>query len=280
LFVGSVLVAFGAVSAVIQFVGQLFPHAFSEPGLVTVASLASCLTYGVARAWPKHAVECHFTQPEMYVSIVPGDLFDETGHLVVGFSDTFDTTTRADDGLVVNPASVQGQLLARCYNDDTTRLDADIAAALHATKPVARERRTDKPAGKLERYEMGTVAVLGTRPRLFFGVAYSRIGNDCVAVSSVEDLWFSLNRLWDAVYLHGEHENVAMPLLGAGLSRNDFLDPESLLRLILLSFVTRSRERRICRELRIVLRPEVFRQIDLHEAEAFLGSLRAGLCRS
>jgi len=181
---------------------------------------------------------------------------------------------------VVNADRVQGQLLRRRYAGDVRRLDLELEAALRGIRPVATEHRADKPQGKLDRYELGTVVVLSERPRLVFAVAYSRLGNDCVARSGVEELWFSLQRLWDAVYRHGQHERVAMPLIGDGLSRVDFLDPESLLRLLVLSFVTRSQERRICRELRIVLRPEVFRRIDLDEVEAFLGSLGSGPPRS
>ncbi|MBW8806477.1 MAG: hypothetical protein AUG49_03235 [Catenulispora sp. 13_1_20CM_3_70_7] len=277
-FLGSVLIAFGVVSALVQFVGQLFPNAFSDPGFVTTVTLMFCLAYGIVRSWPKRRVRRTFMLPEMSVSIVPGDLFDEPGHLVVGFSDTFDTCVAG--GVPVNGDSVQGQLLRRRYGGDVELLDEDLEAGLRRTRPLATEERTDKPVGKLDRYPIGTVAVLGERPRLVFAVAYSRFGNDCVAESGVEELWFSLNRLWDAVYRHGQHEGVAMPLIGDGLSRVDFLDPESLLRLVLLSFVTRSRERRICRELRIVLRPEVFRRIDLREAEAFLNSLGSGPSRS
>lgn len=262
----------------VQFVGQLFPRAFADPGPVTMVSLVFCLAYGAFRSWPKQHVRRTFSLPDMSVSIVSGDVFDEPGHLVVGFSDTFDTCVAG--GVVVNPDSLQGQLLRRRYNGDAPLLDKELDAGLREARPVAVEDRADKPVGKLTRYKLGTVAVLGERPQLVFAVAYSRISNDCVAESSVEDLWFSLERLWDAIYRHGQHERVALPLIGYGLSRIDFLDAESLLRLLLLSFVTRSRQRRICRELRIVLRPEVFRQIDLREAEAFLGSLGSGPSRS
>ncbi|MEY9886546.1 hypothetical protein ABIA31_000172 [Catenulispora sp. MAP5-51] len=272
------LIGFGAVSAVVQFVGQLFPRALSDPGPVTIVSLAFCLAFGTFRSWPRQQVRRTFSLPDMSVSIVPGDLFEEEGHLVVGFSDTFDTCVAG--GAVVNPDSLQGQLLRRRYNGKVLLLDKDLDAGLREARPVVVEDRADKPVGKLSRYELGTVAVLGERPRLVFAVAYSRISNDCVAESGVEELWFSLERLWDAVYRHGQHERLALPLIGYGLSRIDFLDAESLLRLLLLSFVTRSRQRRICRELRIVLRPEVFRQIDLREAEAFLGSLGSGPSRA
>ncbi|MBQ0828868.1 macro domain-containing protein [Streptomyces tagetis] len=272
------MAAFGGISAVIQFVGQLFPEALPAAAPLTAASVLLCLAWGLVRSRPVVAVRQEFRRPNMAVTVGPGDLFDEPAHLVVGFSDTFDTDVRG--GLVISDGSVQGQMLARRYDGDAARLDAELDAALRAARPVARESREDKPHGKRDRYPIGTVAVLGSRPRLVFAVAYSRIGNDLVARSSTEELWLSLNRVWDAVYRHGQLDCVALPLIGSGLSRLHGLDEESLLRLILLSFITRSRERMICRELRVVLRPAELGRIDLAEVSAFLRVLAADVGRA
>ncbi|MFJ9892880.1 macro domain-containing protein [Streptomyces sp. NPDC091280] len=277
-FVRNTMVAFGGISAVLQFVGQFFPRSFPDPGTVTVVAVAACLVWGLGQARPVLRVEQVFRRPDLTVVVEAGDLFDQPAHLVVGFCDTFDTAT--DNGDVINTASVQGQLLLRRYDDDVRRLDTELVAALAGVAPVAREERHRKPLGKLDRYPVGTVAVLGTRPRLVFAVAYSRIGNDCVAASSVEELWLGLGRLWDALHRHAQLERVAMPLVGSGLSRLDHLDQDSLLRLILMSFVARSREGAVCRELRVVVRPADLERIDMRELAAFLRSLASGLDRA
>ncbi|MFF8968442.1 macro domain-containing protein [Streptomyces sp. NPDC014995] len=265
------------MSALVQFVDQMFPAALRHPGLVTAGSVALCLAWGLARARPQAAVRQEFGRPGMTVVVEEGDLFDQPGHLVVGFTDTFDTLV--DDGVVINDSSVQGQLLARRFGGDVRRLDAELATALAGVAPVARESARDKPRGKRDRYPIGTVAVLGGRPQLVFAVAYSRMGNDCVASSGVQDLWHGLDRLWDAVHRHAQLECVSMPLTGAGLARLHDLDEDSLLRLILLSFVVHSWERAVCRELRVVIRPGELGRIDLPEAGAFLASLASGARR-
>ncbi|BBA99837.1 hypothetical protein RVR_6633 [Actinacidiphila reveromycinica] len=277
MFLRNAMAAFGGISAVVQFFDQLFPRNFPDPGAVTLVSVALCAAWGLVRARPAPSVRQEFARPAMTVVVEAGDLFDQPGHLVVGFSDTFDTA--AADGLLINGSSVQAQLLARRYGGDLGRLDAELGAALAGAAPLSREARERKPLGKLDRYPVGTVAVLGALPRLVFASAYSRIGNDYVAGSSVEEFWYSLNRLWDAVHRHAQHGCVAMPLVGSGLSRLDYLDQESLLRLILLSFVAHSRERAICRELRVVLRPADLARINVPEVEAFLASLASGLDR-
>ena len=273
-FVRSTAVAFGGMSAVLQFAGQFFPGSLPDAGLVSVVSVGACLAWGLRAARPVERVRQEFRRPDMAVVVEAGDVFDQPAHLVVGFCDTFDTESRAS--VVINGDSVQAQLLARRYDGDVRRLDAELATALAHLAPVAREERSRKPLGKLDRYPIGTVAVLGARPRLVFAVAYSRIGNDYVAVSSVEDLSIGLTRLWEALRDHAQLECVAMPLVGSGLSRLGHLDLDSLLRLLLMSFVARSREGAICRELRVVVRPSDLERIDMRELGAFLSALASG----
>lgn len=278
LFTANALAAFGGISALIQFVGQLFPETLPGPGVVTLLAVGLCVVWGQARAWPPGLVWQEFHHPDMVVTIEAGDVFDRPGQLVVGFCDTFDTAVEGDG--VVNGSSVQGQLLSRRYDGDPRRLDRELSSALRTTNPISRERRNEKRRGKLERYPVGTVAVLGKPPHIVFAVAYSRLGNDFVARSSAEELWFSLNRLWDAVYERGEQGRVVMPLIGTGLSRITSLSREDILRLILLSFVTRSRERRVCRELQIIVRPAELERIDTAEVEDFLRMLGAQPARA
>ncbi|BCB84100.1 macro domain-containing protein [Phytohabitans suffuscus] len=271
IFLSSFLAAFGLISAVVQFVGQLFPSLISRPGLVTLSAFVLCVGGGLARAYPSGRIRREFKQPEIAVTVVVGDLFQQDGHIVVGFTDTFDTSTTGNR--VISRHSVQGQLAERRYGGDRRRLDREISAALSRHTPHEIESRGRKAHGKLRRFRIGTVAVIGKPPRLVFAVAYSRMGNDFVARSSVDDIWMSLGTLWDAIYSHAQHGRVAIPLIGSGLARVDMLERQNLLRMILLSFLARSRQGVVCRELRIVIWPADLELIDMLEVEAFLRTL-------
>jgi transcriptional regulator with XRE-family HTH domain len=208
---------------------------------------------------------------DVTLKIVTGNLFDQETHLAVGFSDTFDTSI-ADDR-VIHSSSVQGQLLRRVYRGDQELLDEQLAAALAGVSPVSAESRRDKPYGKLDRYPLGTVAVLGEPRRLIFAVAYGIMGNDLVARAPVEELWHCFTKLWDAVYRRGQRGALSVPLMGSGLARIDTLDRGNLLRLILLSFVSYSRLRVICHELRIVISPGDVDRVDVAGLAGFLQTL-------
>jgi hypothetical protein len=271
LLVTNILIAFGLVSTAIQFVGQLFPTAFGDPVPVALVSLGLCLVWGIGRAYPRSHIRHVFQHPDTKVTVIVGDLFEQDAHLVVGFTDTFDTAVDGDR--VINASSVQGQLASRIYAGDQQQLDRELRTALAGVRPMATETRRSKRHGNLRRYPVGTVAVLGEPNQRIFAVAYSRMGNDLVAQSSVRDWWTSLSQLWDAVYQHGQHGRVAIPLVGSGLARLSFLDRQRLLKMILLSFIARSRESPVCRELRIVIWPSDMAGIDMLEAAAFLRTL-------
>ncbi|WP_431882403.1 macro domain-containing protein [Micromonospora gifhornensis] len=206
------------------------------------------------------------------VVVTGGDLFAQSdANLVVGFSDTFDTDTTRD--VVISSASLQGQVLDRLYGGDRTRLDRDLRNALREVAPTGVESRADKRRGKLVRYPVGTVAVLRRTPVQVFAVAYSVMGNDLVARSSLDHLRRSLDSLWEAVDLHGRREPLAVPVMGAGLARVDGTQPATLITTIIESFVRRSRHRPVSRELRIVVRPEDLSRVAMLDVASFLKGL-------
>lgn len=269
-FFANLLVAFGLLSGLIQFAGQVFAWHFSQPVIVAAGVLIVCVAWGGLRAFPRNRVVRDFDRPEMTVEVKAGNLFAESGSLVIGFSDTFDTDTT--NSRIINASSVQGQYQKHRYNDDIKQLDRDLTAALKDIQSSATESRKDKP-GKLKRYPVGTVATLGDLSNMTFAVAYTVMGNNLVAQSSIEDLWYSLGRLWDAVYENGQRQPVAMPLVGSELARINCVDRETLLKMILLSFVARSREQLVCRRLTVVIHPRDIMKINMLDIKAFLKTL-------
>jgi hypothetical protein len=271
-YVGSVLICFGLISAVLQFLSAVFGDGlkFNQPLKVIALTTVVSLIYGIARALPKTRISHCYKDIDVTLNVVIGDILADGGQIVVGFSDTFDTDIA--DGVIISPTSLQGKLLATKFNDDRQNLDSQLAASLASNRDFTSERRNNKAKGKLKRYPIGTVATL-TAPddsSKIYGLAYSKMGNDLVAESSVHYLWDSLGQLWEAVYTNGQRKPISIPLLGTELARINALDRESILRMILLSFMARSREKLVCKELTLYIYPPDRDYINMLELEAFI----------
>ncbi|MEU8930113.1 macro domain-containing protein [Streptomyces sp. NPDC048409] len=264
-------VQFGLLSGAAQLYLTFWPDSSLPRGPAFLALAGVALVGGVLRSWPRQTVRHEYLRPGFRVTLTVGDLFDQPCHLVIGFNDVFDTDT-TDDRVIVR-RSVQGQFLHRIYAGNVGRLDQDLASALAGRQPVALESREAKPLGKLARYPSGTVAVLGLPARYYFLSAYGTMGNDLTVSSGPDQVWQGLGELWQAVHAHARREAVAMPVIGSDLARIDSMDHAGLIKMILLSFVTRSRQSVVCKELTIVVRPEEYGRIDMLELGAFLRTL-------
>ena len=269
-WLASFLVVLGILEGAISLLAAFFPAKIQEGRwwyLLIVVIIS--ITIATARAWPRSRYSKRFAVPNTQVSIVVGDLFEQDGHLVIGMSDTFDTETPR----VISSKSVQGQFLQREYADDRAQLDADLVEALQGTRVASVEPRSSKPLGKLERYGIGTVAVLGTVKRHYFCVAYASMSNKLVAQATVEGIWTSLANVWKEVRGQAQLNAVSIPVVGSGLARlSAQLSNADLVRLIAISFLAASRERVVTRHLQIVIHPRDAEDLDLRELAEILAA--------
>lgn len=235
-----------------------------------IADTLDTLRRTVRRSHGGEILSREFPALRTKVTVVRGDLFDQDdAHLVVGFTDTFDTTTAQD--FVISSESVQGQLVERLFGGHSDTLEALLRRALRQAAPAALESRSDKPRGKRTRYPVGTVAVLPLAGRRIFATAYSRLGNDLVARSSPQLLAESLAKLWEAVARYGQYRPVAVPLVGAGLARITELSREQLAEVIVTSFVHACREHTaVASQLRLVLRPAELETMQMSDVARFV----------
>lgn len=264
-------VQFGLFAGTAQLVLAFWPDLSLPrwPSFLGITVFA--LTMATLLSMPRNRISRDFTHPDFTVTVEVGDLFDHPCHLVIGFTDTFDTDT-ADESLVAR-RSVQGQFLHRVHGGDVAALDTLLADALAQVTPVRTETRAAKRIGKLVRYPLGTVAVLKDSERNYFCAAYGRMSNSLITNCDTEQLWNCLAALWEAVRLHGHREDVAMPITGSDLARINSMDHASLLKMILLSFVAHARARGVSRSLTVVVRPQDYYRIDMLELGIFLRSL-------
>jgi hypothetical protein len=261
------LVALGVLSAALGLYDLFSPNTldkFDLPEILLVPAVA--LAYAVRKSWP-NPVQRHYSTPDTKVTLVTGDLFEQETSLVIGMADTFDIATPH----IIATTSVQGQFLAKVYQNDQNSLRQDLQGAL-AGKPVI---DTVAKQGNTDRYKLGTVATIRHQRKQYFCVAYTSLDRQNKASSSIGVLWEAMERLWDEVRVQSNGDAVSAPIIGLGQSGMSTVLPiQDAVRFLILSFVFASRKQRVCEELRIVVRPGDERRIDMLEVQEFLDSLK------
>ncbi|MEV5049889.1 macro domain-containing protein [Streptomyces griseoincarnatus] len=265
------LAAFGLLSAIFQIALAIWPDLTQHDILILISLAGSCLLVGVWHAWPKLDTNHTYQHPGFAIQVKCGDVLDESGNVIIGFTDTFDTDL--ENGVVINPRSVQGQWQERYCGGSPAELDAEIQSELSGIDPIAIEDSANKRKGKRVRYPVGTTIVLRRPQARFYAVAYGYMRNDLRVSCSVNSLWVSLASAWDAVRIHGGLEPVAIPVVGSELARVGSLDRTSLIKMIALSFIASSREEVVSRQLTIVVHPKDRNSVNLVDVERFLGTL-------
>lgn len=265
------LAAFGLLSAVFQVALAIWPSLTRYDIWILISLASSCLAIGVWRAWPTFETDHNYRHPDFTIQVKCGDVLEESGNVIVGFTDTFDTDL--EGGVVISPQSVQGQFQERYYSGSIHELDSDLNGQLAGIDPIGSEDVENKRRGKRNRYPIGTTIVLRRSRKRFYAVAYGYMRNDLRVSCSVDALWSSLTSAWNSVRTHGSLEPVAIPVIGSELARVGSLDRTSLIKMIALSFVASSREEVVSRRLTIVVHPKDRQAVNLVDVESFLRTL-------
>ena len=140
---------FGGVWLAVEPAGLFFPDEF-QWGWAGYLGLAACSAVAaVYVSKPPTEISRSLPPTNVSVAVRVGDVLAQSGNVVVGAADTFDTQPEDD---VISLASVQGQLLARSFGGDRAILDQLIGASIGSGQTDG-----SKTFGKRSRYPIGTV---------------------------------------------------------------------------------------------------------------------------
>ncbi|WP_144445183.1 macro domain-containing protein [Clavibacter michiganensis] len=259
--------ALGVFAVALELAGWVLGGAFDPKGwpLFTIISIFSA-AYGLYKAWPR-PISYQLSAPNTLIRIIEDDLFSMDSDLVIGMTDTFDTSTPN----IIAPGSVQAQMTSRLFDGDVSALDGEIALALQGKPKVG----TISKHGKTDKYGLGAVATLVSRGKKLYLLAYTEMDSQNVAHATPDGLWRSLETLWSVVSDTGNGRALSMPVIGQGQSRlSPVMPAQDSIRLTLLSFIFASRRRRVCEELTIVVRAGDYDKLDHLELQAFIRSLQ------
>lgn len=216
-----------------------------NPKLLVAGSVIA-LICAVWHRFPRTAFTIRSKASKTQIEVVVGDLLEESGHIVIGCNDFFDTELPQ----IISPNSIQGKFLQREYNGRHDVLDADIDKSLQ-DQNISGIDEPGKQFGKHVRYPIGCAAVLGAKQKVYL-TAFAHMRDDMTTRTNSEDLWASLCELWRVVRRTANLEVVSMPVLGAGLGRA----PGSWAMLAILSvmsFAMMTREEIVTQKLRLLV---------------------------
>jgi hypothetical protein len=256
--------AVGVFTVGVSLVAPVAPNVLlNHPAAIWIL-LGYSLVYALWHVRPQ-AVSQEYGQGYS-VDVVVGDLFKQQGNSLIGMTDTFDVEIPN----IIQRGSIQGQFLERIWNGDVEDLKRRIAEGLNSCVPVG---DITKP-GNTKRYPIGTVLPIhSTSGAIYFCVAYSKMDENNKAQAHIEEITHSLFEVWESTDRCGNGSPIFVPLIGQGQSRIAEMGPEAAIRLIAMTFVLRSNRLRVANSLKIVLRPEDVKKINLREFAAFLRTL-------
>lgn len=255
--------AFGVLALLLGVLDIFFPNTFNFGYKGIIVFSCASVFYAFLTIIPKRKISRQLSVPDTTITIKVGDLFQEDGNLVIGMNDVFDT----EKGHIIKPKSIQGQFLTNIYNDDRLQLDRDIDNVLQG---VTGRQDNQKTLGKNKRYPIGTVATLTVGTKKYFCSAYSRMGNNLKAQSSIKELSKSLELLWEEIRLKGQRDKIAMAVLGSDLARIGNSSHSDFIKLIVSSFILASREQPITQELVIVIHQSNMDKVNMVDINEFL----------
>ena len=207
--------------------------------------------WGIYRSWPTKSIHMRIIDTDVDVGLRIGDVMNFPGATIVGSNITFDT---AMEDQTISKESVQGQFTNK-YFPNIEALDCALDSALETISPTKELDREQKPFGKLQEYELGTVAPIERQGKKAYFVAIAELNPHRVAVSGSDRLLDLLPRMWNGIRTRGGMEHLVSPILGSGFSRLN-LTRNELIKSIIRSFVAATREGKLTEKLTIAIHPD------------------------
>jgi hypothetical protein len=254
----SVVGAIWLVTEIITKVSKSADEWIVQQGnLYLIGVILAATIWFVAHTYEIRSVSFLVPTTDSRIEIKFGDILTENTDWLIGVGEFFDS----DVGHVVSNESLHGKVIAHVYNGDCFKFRADVDAALSGYTPI-KTKRLIKPNSK---YEIGTTAVIRNGQHRVFLVAMSLTDLETAKASSaVPLLWDAIKGALHSVRNYGNGAPLSLPLIGNGRSSVN-IEPQHLLRLIVLALVDFGRKVGLPKQVSIIVPEACFNMLDIRE---------------
>lgn len=202
------------------------------------------------------------------IVIKKGDIFEYPRNVykVIAFNEFFDSCV---DDEIISSTSLNGQYLLKFYPNSAkiTELDNKIEYDPRLQYKIS-EKNVERPlGGKPTRYQLGSIY----KDLDFFLVAFSKFDNNNKAGLKLHEYANCLINFWNEVNTLYAQQEVAVPLLGSGITRHkDFeANPHQLLEVMLWTFKISKVKFREPAKITIVLHESHYKKIIFYKLKEF-----------
>jgi Domain of unknown function (DUF6430) len=226
-------------------------------GYYSTIVLAAAAIWFIKHIYEVRSVSFNLPTTNTKIEVRYGDLFEAKTDWLIGAGEFFDSEV----GQIVSKSSLHGKLINNVYNGDAALFRSLVDSALVDAKGT----RTPRSIAPKLKYDIGTTAVLPNGPHKVFLVAMSRTDPDTHKASSdVPTLWVALRGALQSIHNHGNGAPISLPLIGNGQSSVN-IDPQHLLRLIVLALVDYGRKVGLPNQVSIIVPEDCFKRLDIRE---------------
>lgn len=257
----------------LQALEYLLPEHYSQPIVGTCRGNLTCeipllVVIVFIYNWKRLGYIWKCRNMDVTIEIKCCDFFNQEGSKLIQFSDTFDTDVY--DKKIVKKSSLNGQFIDRFFGDSIQELDQKIYETLDANN--VKSSKNPRLKGKKLVYSSGTVMHLEHHGQNYILAAFSRMrpnGNSSMNRIAYTDF---LSLLWKKLaVINVKDETLNITVFGAssisGLPA-DFSYQDKLHEVI-KSFLLASKNRRLCKKLRICMTADDYSELDYEDIKSF-----------
>jgi hypothetical protein len=255
------LIAVGVILGLYQGYAFFFPNITEKiiGWCPFVAIVFVSIIYGRCRTWKIAKIDFKIPHTNTTIEVFFGDLFMQDGLKAIAVSEFFDSVI----GTPVSSKTLHGILIEKHLQGNSFDKIVDSQLSNITSNEVAEKRE-----GKKRRYPIGTTAIIKTDGDYIVFALANTDPLTCKAYCDVATMWTALKCLWEKGRIESGGNPINIPLVGSGQSGVG-LPTHDLLNLIILSAITETNRERITGKIRVVLRDDVFEEIDLRDIKQY-----------